>query len=653
MNGTRYEAWAEEGLLKTCDLYFEWALETDFVHVPAFLETNKSIGLLVEWRTVGDAANAARIVRNLDIPVPRVYTGGGREGGKIHRLVATLLERLKDLFGGTGRDAPNVHRVWAMTVPGVGKLEKFLRRAGQLTEHVELAMPMAEGGLGGRIIARRLSQTGVLAAVLDDGCAFANQRFRHNGKTRFLWLWNQDPLAKGAPLSGGNGPSPQANFGYGGQYSNAELDGIYPTTFKSQDEAYRDAGLKGLRRRASHGAHVTDLMVNTEPPWPSAAEPWDVVFVQFPQAGVDDPSGIWLKRHALDGLNYVLACAGTQTQHVIANISWGPQTGPHDGDSVLERGIKELVNLQAALPKPRKLDVTLPSGNSFGAQAHACIDYVSGGGFDWHVPPDGALPAFIQLWWPTGVALNSVALTITAPGAAPVVVKPGKNAAPDKSWWARLKVIGPYAKVLVVVHPTCGPGPGGSMPGPHGRWHFELPPTPGGAQADVHAYVARADHNMGARRRAKASYLSDLKLAQGRFRAPGKRDDDVAASAIRRSGTLNGMATGAATWCVAGYVAIDYRHARYSSAGPTRGGASKPDYACLTDRSPVRLGVRATGTRTGTTAVLVGTSTAAPQLARMLGHVVPPVVYVPVPPYDQQLGKGCLPAQPWLRRPGR
>ncbi|MDM0045707.1 hypothetical protein QTH91_14550 [Variovorax dokdonensis] len=612
-----------------CDLYLQWAIETDYVDVPNARidqDATTSVGLLIEWKTQQAASDAAELVHALVIHVPSVYLGGSRSAG-----------------------VGKIRRVWALTVP-TAKLPDFLRRAGRLATRIELAMPMAEGKLGAENVKARLSRSPVLAAVLDDGCAFANDRFRDGMGTRILWLWNQDPEARGAPLIAGRGPTPQANFGYGGQYSKGDLDDLFDTADGRQDQAYQGAGLAGMRRRATHGAHVMDLLTNTEAPWPSGADPWEIVFVQFPRGGVEDPSGIWLKRHALDGLNYALACAGSDTRTVVANISWGPQTGPHDGNSALEVGIEELVQAQADLDPPRKLIISLPAGNSYGTQSHARVDYADGGSFDWHVPPDGELPAFIELWWPKGVLPGAAALRITAPGKASVAIEPGKNAAPDKSWWARLKKIGDCVKVLVVVRPTYAPGPSGRMPGQHGRWHFEIAPTPSGIDGSVHAYVARANHNMGARRRAKASYLCDAALQASRFVAPASREEEALDSAIRRVGTLNGLATGASTYVAAGYVSGEFEIARYSSAGPTRGMALKPDFACLTDRSQARPGLRATGSRTGTTAVLVGTSTAAPQLGRMLVMGPPPVEYTPSPPRPERVGAGCLGAQPWLLR---
>jgi hypothetical protein len=59
----------------------------------------------------------------------------------------------------------------------------------------------------------------------------------------------------------------------------------------------------------------------------------------------------------------------------------------------------------------------------------------------------------------------------------------------------------------------------------------------------------------------------------------------------------------------------------------------------MTDRSEARAGVRASGVRTGTKARLVGTSTAAPQLGRLLVVGLPK----PVPNDPERTGNGKLP----------
>lgn len=572
------------------DLYLRWAIDTKFAYM---FQRNKSVGLLIQWISPKEAALAKRFIP-AGAHVPDVYLVPGAKTG------------LVPVF-------------WAMTLP-VASVQQFTKSVAKLATTIELAAPVT--GASGNVVqnlAPTRSASETLLAVLDDGCAFANERFRTPAGTRILWLWNQDIGAQGGLLNG-TLPSANANFGYGGQWSSADLDGFFPPIGGTQEEAYQRAGLPGLHRSAAHGTHVMDLLAGERP---NTANLRDIVFVQFPKEGIDDPSGVWLTQYAAHGLSYITECAGPNTKTIVANISWGPQTGPHDGKSVLETFIEQLIQDQWD-NHGRKLIVTLACGNSFGARAHACVSYTAGGSFDWIVPPDGEIPTFIELWWPKAVTPAGVRLRVQPPGGPSAAVSVGPPTSPDGTWSASIGQIGGWTTALLVVHPTGGKQ---APHGPHGRWRIEIDASVGGAAGDIDVYVARADHNMGARRRAKASYLTDAALERQRFGPPADRFKEAPLSSIRRAGTFSGIATGLRTKVAAGYTLRTEEPAPYSSSGPTRGPRLHPDYAFATERSQARTGVWAAGVRTGTKVRLSGTSTAAPQFGRVLSNV-----YVPKPP---------------------
>jgi hypothetical protein len=239
-------------------------------------------------------------------------------------------------------------------------------------------------------------------------------------------------------------------FGYGGQWSKADLDLLFPAG-GTQDEAYRDAGLPGLRRSAVHGTHVMDLLTGEDP---AASNSSDIVFVQFPKEGIEDPTGLWLKRFAWEGLLYVVACAGNATTRIVANISWGPQTGPHDGTYPLEAFIEWLVQAEAS--NGRELIVTLPAGNSFSARAHGRVSYRVGGSVDWILPPDGQIQTFVEFWWPNSVLPANAHLQVIAPGDAPVNLVVGSQTSADLSWQAELSRVGNSTRAIVTVKPDRG-----------------------------------------------------------------------------------------------------------------------------------------------------------------------------------------------------
>lgn len=586
------------------DDYLDWGLATGFRFLPGERDdAMRTVGLLIQWASHEHALTGLKIAEEFGVSVPGVYGPGEKH---------------------------KVRLVWAISVP-VDRIEGFVNAASQHAVSLELATPVSGDGSQPSVRRERLQSEGkVLAAVMDDGCAFANDLFLLNNRPRVLWLWNQDPKAKGFPLDKSSGPSPECDFGFGGQWSADDLEDMVVTE-RSQERAYVAAGLPGLRRAAAHGPHITDLLC--------ASEDWPVVFVQFPLAAIDDPSGLWLRRYALAGLHYIIECAGPNTETIVVNLSWGPQTGPHDGSSSLEKAIDELIEEQASLSPPRKLIVALPAGNSYGLRAHAETDYRNGGRLKWHIPPDGRTPAFLEFWWPDGVKPVEAKLRVVPPGGAAVDVVTGM-AWIETTWFARLRKVGNTTRGFVVVHPTEYSDP--AFRGLHGEWTIEFDPGSANLPGNIHAYLARADHNMGARRRAKASYLTDDALSAHRFTGPDGRHSEAPGSAIRRSGTLNGIATGKHSTVAAGYRFSDLRVADYSSSGPTRGFRKGPDYACVTDRSAAVQGIRATGVRSGTTIRLVGTSMAAPQLARLIAKGTKDVVGPNPPAETNRLGGGRL-----------
>lgn len=572
------------------DLYLRWGLVYGF---DSLFKLRGSVGLLIQWKSSEKAQEALRSVP-AEASLPGIY----------------LVPRGKP---------KRVPPFWAITVP-IKSLGPFLDAVKDLAVTIELAAPVAPSPFAtSQNVSPAPSTEKILMAVLDDGCAFANARFRDPSGTRVIWLWNQDVDALGAPVA----------FGYGGQWSKADLDLLFPAG-GTQDETYRDAGLPGLRRSAAHGTHVMDLLTGEDP---TASKFWDIVFVQFPKEGIEDPTGRWLNRFAYEGLLYVVACAGNATTRIVANISWGPQTGPHDGTSALEVFIEWLVQAEASIG--RELIVTLPAGNSFSARAHARVSYRVGGSVDWILPPDGEIQTFVEFWWPNSVLPGNAHLQVIAPGDAPVTLVVGPQTSADGSWQAELSRVGYSTRAMVTVNPTAAKS---GVKGRDGRWQFVIPGTAGGTPKRIDIYVARSDHNMGARRRAKASYLTDAGIEKQRFVAASDRYKEAAGSAIRRAGTLSGIATGESSYVAAGYVWKTKEPAPYSSSGPTRGPRTGPDYALVTDCSEARAGVRGAGVRTGTKFRLVGTSTAAPQLGRLLAAKTLPKP--PPPPDPERTGNG-------------
>jgi hypothetical protein len=191
---------------------------------------------------------------------------------------------------------------------------------------------------------------------------------------------------------------------------------------------------------------------------------------------------------------------------------------------------------------------------------------------------------------------------------------------------------------LLAVEPTIAAS--GFVP-EHGDYTIKVDGIP--ENAEVHAYVARSDPNMGVRTGAKRSRFVDPKWELTRSaKASFTRVDgefDKTGSLVRRDGTLNGIATAKKhrVHVAGGYVLADGRKSTFSSEGPARSGHRVgPDFALPCDESYALGGIRAGGNRSGAVFRLTGTSAAAPQLARQVTKLarnlpIPPPTNVPSP----------------------
>jgi hypothetical protein len=520
----------------------------------------------------------------------------------------------------------------------------------------------------------------LLIGVLDDGCPFAAAQFLTTSmpsiSTRVRGIWDQ---TRDKQL-GRNGNRPfgekLADFGYGLEYLRDlpvsatgpigidEWIGLYSTPPNGIDEdgCYADARFKTLARGQSHGAHVMDVFAGRIPtssrvgppsdrrdppswkPGIDSASSADVVFVQFSEDCIRDATGVWLKSYVVEGINYILSFAEPyKTEHVVINLSYGPTTGPHDGTAELEAELIALVTQFDGTHGKPKLEIVLAAGNAYFSEGHVVFtrrtttepNYVE---WTWRLPPDNSVLCFAEIWMESTAAAN-VGVTLISPSGVPFVPTPPPNSPPspgtilppagvdiplvrgnDKMW--RLQV-----EPTTIIPPD---PPTNIAIAEHGDYKIRV--TGIDAPAHVHAYVARSDPNMGVRTGAKRSYfvdrnweLNDSAAANGKY---GGGEFDNAGSLIHRDGTLNGIATTkeASLHVAGGYVIANGRKSPYSSEGPARGGPRiGPDVVLPCDESYALKGMRAGGNRSGGVFRLIGTSVAAPQLARYVaGPQMPP-----------------------------
>src|SRR5882672_4483905 len=260
----------------------------------------------------------------------------------------------------------------------------------------------------------------VVIGVIDDSIAFAHARFRNRDGSRVGSVWNQDTV-----LFSRNGTAQPGPGLEGGQLTKVQIDEwLAECTHAGQvdeDELYRrcahetydNTRHKSIGRRLGHGTHVLDLAAGAEPKDNCTDRP--IVAVELPAEVTGDTSGALLIPQVLLGIWFVLMQADTRP--VVINLSYGFAAGPHDGTSVLEAAIDELVEMREAVGLP--LCVVLPSGNSRLARGHGELTLEAGAKADlaWRALPDDRTPSSMEIWLPK--VASGITVQVTPPVGPP------------------------------------------------------------------------------------------------------------------------------------------------------------------------------------------------------------------------------------------
>jgi hypothetical protein len=554
----------------------------------------------------------------------------------------------------------------------------------QFASRVELSMPMKRSGLPRgakpevddqrkRSPAKKKTspEKKLLIGILDDGCPFAAAQFLNvsasgDPTTRVRAIWDQN-VGKN-PIPVGTSHFGQA-YSFGLEYRRESSTGqigldewmkLHLTTSGTIDEdnCYADAGFTRLAAQQSHGAHVMDLLAGSmplssrlgpvgerrDPPsWNPATDPAsyadvDVVFVQYSDDCIKDATGVWLPAYVPAGIRYIMSFADPNViDRVIINLSWGPTTGPHDGTALLEAALNALVAQYNGTPGYPQLDIFLAVGNSFLTEEHVTFTADAQHPdveWTWRLPPDNSVLCFAEIWMDSA---QTPSVTLTSPSGVAVPVASPVVTLGDKMY------------LLDVGATVAAPG---VVAAEHGDYTVKVSGL--GAGAEIHSYAARTDPNMGVITGAKRSYFVDAGWEKTRSASASCKFEngefDKAGSLISRLGTLNGIATAnvGSVHVAGGFVVLGGRKSLYSSAGPARGNPATrrkgPDYVLPCDESNALGGVLAGGTRSGVVFRLIGTSTAAPQLARQFVKTTFPqsLLFPTLPPEPEKRGLGDL-----------
>jgi hypothetical protein len=533
--------------------------------------------------------------------IPRPYHQPLREGGSASRFVtgrATPREIAK-LMG-----APHVRRVqidMSRTAPEPG--------------------PTAVLGRG-----RVAPPAAVWVGIIDDGCAFAHRSFRAAGRSRVEYFWDQnpldDPLCAPLPWTGSTG------FGYGRELRPSKLE------LDREDEAAVYMQLKYRRpgqSRVCHGTAVMDLAAGRPAPLPrqleamadlpdDAAGKAPIVFVELPHVDERDTCSTSLGVHLLDALRYMIdrverhASNGLSvdpSQRLVVNISYGALAGPHDGTTIIEQAIDELIE------KRGNLAVVMAAGNTFQRPppvrpTHAAMKLAPGQSraVAWRVQPDDITDSYLEIWFAGGDASPGMRVTVTPPGGSAQQVQPGESwtwtvgdeAVAGVVFPARVPQSTKATMALVAIVPTVPRR--GHRAAPEGPWLVEVENGSTRDDVEVHLWIERDDLVAGALRRRQQSYLESR----------GGQPVDVGWS-------LSSLTHGRHTVVAGGLRLSDSVLASDSACGPAVSPArQRPDVLAPSSLAANAVGLKVAGTTTGVVAAFSGTSAAAASVSRWIAN---------------------------------
>lgn len=500
----------------------------------------------------------------------------------------------------------------------------------------------------------------VVLGLLGDAIPFAHAALRDvQQASRVVALWDQGrehnpvhtPWAK------------PTGFSYGAELRKDEIDKLIDLHAGDEDAIYASLesgrGVSPLRSRVSHGGMILPLMAGVQhmpvaPKWSSpdeehlvlqrgtadAAAAAPIIGVTFPASHASDRSGRWMAVNALDGIRYILNRAeqyktkDNKPAPIVINLSYGALAGAHDGTSMLESAIEELVSAYKG-----RLAVVLAAGNSHGArreadgegvdnkslpislpcEQHARFSLTKGEPktLTLFVPPDKQEETYLEIWLrrsgnadDTRLDPNELpSIKVTAPDGEtlsnnePTLIEHSAKKRPIAGLY--LRAVAPQSTkrsmALLVIAPTqVHPRLPSAIAG---RWTVTIT-SQANTDIQVDAYVERDDTSVGARRDQAARLVA---LDGGSLSDEDTLSDVATGASVFRVGALQDVGDG--RW--------RSRVSRYSAEGNDKLGL---ELSALADQGLARPGIRVSGSQSGIVIRANGTSLAAPQAARWIAE---------------------------------
>jgi subtilisin family serine protease len=180
---------------------------------------------------------------------------------------------------------------------------------------------------------------GVIVGIIDSGIDYTHQAFRRSdGTSRILAIWDQALVPANAEQS-------PAGFSFGVEYRRADIDAALVAPNPFAVVRHRDLQIPG---DGFHGTHVAGIAAGDGSPagggrpaltFVGLAPESELVVVANNRGRAGNERGMGDSADTFAAVSYIFGVASALGRPVVINQSQGDNVGPHDGTSVLERGI--------------------------------------------------------------------------------------------------------------------------------------------------------------------------------------------------------------------------------------------------------------------------------------------------------------------------
>jgi len=178
-----------------------------------------------------------------------------------------------------------------------------------VAENAGVGSPPVYGGRAGR---------GMIIGDVDSGIDWTRSDFADStGKTRILYIWDQNDAI---------GPAP-SGFGYGSEFTKSQIDNT-PGSVRQQDTN-------------GHGTAVAGVLAGNGSLTGCSQPAYRYVGVA-PLANIIEVKTDFSDAGIIDGVNYIFQKAAALGKDAVVNLSLGSQFGPHDGSDTFATAVSGL-----------------------------------------------------------------------------------------------------------------------------------------------------------------------------------------------------------------------------------------------------------------------------------------------------------------------